>query len=540
MNRWKKGLLSVVWCGLVCVGVMGTEWGCSAVLPGDGLLADANPQEGSTIEPAPPTRESTPEHTIPERLLDSRKAPDVRDESRIGQERIPDTRMPDNMPSDAQFPESSMPFASCDLSGLSSEPYQPGVSYFGRNRYIKYIAGNLPIILSAPHGGSLKPSEIKSRTTGVLGGDTYSREYTYEVARRLYQLTGRWPHIIVNRLHRSKLDANREIVEASQGDTNSETAWGEFRKYILVAREWASKRCQKGHYFDLHTNAHQENWLELGYLLYSSELKQSNQTLDTVAKYRDKSSIKTLALRPTHLLSALLRGPDSLGALMQVRGYKTVPSPTHPHPNGGGYFSGGYNTASYGSRGGGTIDGTQIETHLSMIQNDKRYNYSRALADAMVTFVERWYGFRIRKPVQTVPHSACNNARRLAWNQGKIEITDHTWRALAQYPGKLHCGTNSKLNGPQVYYQFLVTAGKQYEIRVKPDFPSRVYLFAGSCSADAINANCKASGVNGVLALTDEEKSIVYKPSKSGDVRLAIGSLHLHWLGRFRLRITER
>src|SRR5262249_16761368 len=34
-------------------------------------------------------------------------------------------------------------------------PYTPGQSYFGRNNYIEYIAGNSPLILSAAHGGNV-------------------------------------------------------------------------------------------------------------------------------------------------------------------------------------------------------------------------------------------------------------------------------------------------------------------------------------------------------------------------------------------------
>ncbi|MFM2081749.1 MAG: hypothetical protein RL380_440, partial [Verrucomicrobiota bacterium] len=47
---------------------------------------------------------------------------------------------------------------------LWAQPYVPGSTYFGRSNYIEYAAGDLPFIMSAPHGGSLTPSEIPDRT----------------------------------------------------------------------------------------------------------------------------------------------------------------------------------------------------------------------------------------------------------------------------------------------------------------------------------------------------------------------------------------
>ena len=48
--------------------------------------------------------------------------------------------------------------------------YVAGQSYFGRNGYVEYIAGNTPVILTAPHGGTLSPSSIPDRTASACGG----------------------------------------------------------------------------------------------------------------------------------------------------------------------------------------------------------------------------------------------------------------------------------------------------------------------------------------------------------------------------------
>src|ERR1051325_6652706 len=53
-----------------------------------------------------------------------------------------------------------------------AQTYVPGQTYFGRSNYIEYTAGNLPIIISAPHGGTLNPAELPDRTYGTFSTDT--------------------------------------------------------------------------------------------------------------------------------------------------------------------------------------------------------------------------------------------------------------------------------------------------------------------------------------------------------------------------------
>ena len=47
---------------------------------------------------------------------------------------------------------------------LLSQNFVPGQTYVGANGYVEYRAGNLPIIISAPHGGDLAPGAIPDRT----------------------------------------------------------------------------------------------------------------------------------------------------------------------------------------------------------------------------------------------------------------------------------------------------------------------------------------------------------------------------------------
>ena len=45
-----------------------------------------------------------------------------------------------------------------------AQSYIPRNSYFDTTSYVEYRAGNLPIIFSAPHGGSLEPDSLPDRT----------------------------------------------------------------------------------------------------------------------------------------------------------------------------------------------------------------------------------------------------------------------------------------------------------------------------------------------------------------------------------------
>jgi hypothetical protein len=74
--------------------------------------------------------------------------------------------------------------------------YVPGQSYFGRNNYIEYIAGNAPVILTAPHGGALTPGSIPDRTASACGGtattvtDANTADLVRVMQRRFFALHG--------------------------------------------------------------------------------------------------------------------------------------------------------------------------------------------------------------------------------------------------------------------------------------------------------------------------------------------------------------
>ena len=162
-------------------------------------------------------------------------------------------------------------------------------SHWGTNNYVEHQEGTgYNVIISAPHGGDLEPSGITTRLTAGCNYDSqtetcqfdhncqapldttncdakttkdaYTKELSIAVADELETLAGSRPHVVINHLHRKKLDANREVNEATFGDSDATTAYNEYFDYIDDAKTDVGT----GLLLDMHGQSHSEGWVELG------------------------------------------------------------------------------------------------------------------------------------------------------------------------------------------------------------------------------------------------------------------------------------
>jgi hypothetical protein len=294
--------------------------------------------------------------------------------------------------------------------GRVQSDYQPGVHYFGRNHYIEYIAGDLPVIFSAPHGGALAPSEIPTRADDGSGPhfatvtDSNTEELALAVQTVFCDYFGHRPHVVICHLKRSKLDCNRSLAQSGAGDNvQAVRAWHEFQDFINIASNSAVAQNGLGFYIDLHGQKHVRQRLELGYLLTAGQLAKTDTELNQPA-YAKLSSIRSLAAladkKGSLPFSELLRGRHSFGGLMASYGYPSVPSPDMPAPGESEpYFDGGYNVAAHTSRsGGGPVDGLQIEANMTGVRDSPlhRTNCAIALARTLDYFFTNYYGLDLR------------------------------------------------------------------------------------------------------------------------------------------------
>jgi hypothetical protein len=276
--------------------------------------------------------------------------------------------------------------------------YEPGKSYFGRSNYVEYIAGDMPLVISVPHGGTLRPPDIPDRTKGEFTTDACTEELARTVQQAFHDCFGHSPHIIICRLDRRKVDCNRDLAEGAGADANARRAWNEFQGFIELARSNVLASAGAGFYIDLHGQSHAVRRVELGYCLTHGQLTNADSVLNEPT-YAADSTVRTLARR-THLpFSELMRGTNSLGALLAAKGYPAVPSPNMPSPGpGNSYFDGGYNVRRHGSLNGGAVDGAQMEVNYVGVRDTptNRTGFSRALAQVFDAFFTSHYGLDLR------------------------------------------------------------------------------------------------------------------------------------------------
>jgi hypothetical protein len=262
-----------------------------------------------------------------------------------------------------------------------------GASCFGQNGWIEYVAGDLPIVISVPHGGAIAPATVPDRTFGTTATDRNTIDLALAIRDGLRATTGRTPHVIFCHLRRIKIDVNREVGEAAQGNPAMIQAWTEYHGFIELATSEALRQ-GGGFFIDLHGHAHAIDRVEWGYLLSAATLDQSDAMLDA-SGVGALSSLQGLLSTTADPFSEVLRGPSSLGGLLQPA-FPSVPSPAAPSPGAAEYFSGGYTTRRHTV----AIAGVQLEANFPGLRDTaaNRASFGMALASALRAFAARHLG----------------------------------------------------------------------------------------------------------------------------------------------------
>ena len=86
--------------------------------------------------------------------------------------------------------------------------------------YVDLKKGNIPLILSVPHGGSMECEVIPKRVNGVLGTDLNTKSLALKLISEIKLISQKQsmqpkePSYIILKVKRSKIDLNREVNQA--------------------------------------------------------------------------------------------------------------------------------------------------------------------------------------------------------------------------------------------------------------------------------------------------------------------------------------
>jgi hypothetical protein len=270
--------------------------------------------------------------------------------------------------------------------------WKDGDVFLDNNGWTECVVGNMPLIISVPHGGQLQPDHIPNRT--CEGSTTVTDLNTIELAREISQsIQAKYkvkPYLVICHLKRTKIDQNRELAGATCGNTELDATWQLFHDYIDTALSDAVARFGSALYIDLHGHGHTKQRLELGYSLDKEELRNVYVVSNIESTWR-KSSLNNLkAIKNGQDFRNFMIGDLAFGTMMENEGFRSVPSKLDPYPKTQeSFFNGGYNTRTFTSEKYPKVFGWQIEANLDGVRDKAgRPLFANAFSKVIMQYLE--------------------------------------------------------------------------------------------------------------------------------------------------------
>ena len=266
------------------------------------------------------------------------------------------------------------------------------------NNWVEIIVGDIPLVISVPHGGFIKPEyipdrECKASDEGSLVTTTDSK--TIETARSIesafLKKYNKRPFIIISNISRTKVDQNRPVNLGACNNSLAEIGWYDFHNSIDTSLALAVEKFGYAIFIDLHGHAHKNQRLELGYGLDGPQIKDAFENGNKMEKYGPNSSLQNYLKNDKQTFKDLLWGENSFGTLIYKNGIPAVPSMQNPYPQiDEKFFSGGYNSRRYTSNEYPGVVGWQIECNYKGVRDtaESRESFAKAFMGAYTRFLE--------------------------------------------------------------------------------------------------------------------------------------------------------
>jgi N-formylglutamate amidohydrolase len=227
-------------------------------------------------------------------------------------------------------------------------------------------AGNIPIILSAPHGGRTAIPDVEPRKNGgATDFNTVRDENTAELATLIAsaiekRLHGK-PYLVIAQFERRFVDVNR----TEEMGVESEKARPYYRAYHRILKDDCNEVAGKwkhGLLLDIHGQAKHPNSLVRG--------TNNGQTVESLVKRFGPQA---------------LNGPRSIFGSFEAMGNSIVPA-SQSNDAEDKRFIGGYTVRTYGSHQGGKIDAIQLEFGSEFREKKNLAKTASAISEAIEIF----------------------------------------------------------------------------------------------------------------------------------------------------------
>lgn len=233
-------------------------------------------------------------------------------------------------------------------------------------RLVLLRTGDLPIVLSAPHGGrepipGIPPRTGKGIDKFVTVRDERSDRLAEHTADRLAERLGKRPHLVVARFERKYLDVNRVAKDAFEADA-ARAYFDAYHDSLRTACAEIEKTWGWGLLLDIHGQASEPGAIFRG--------------------TGDGTTVK-------HLLGRYGRdavvGPKSIMGLLAAQNHRVLPELSAVDLEEDRY-DGGWIVRSRGSGAGGTIDAIQLEFGTELRGKERVERTADQLAAAIETY----------------------------------------------------------------------------------------------------------------------------------------------------------
>jgi N-formylglutamate amidohydrolase len=240
--------------------------------------------------------------------------------------------------------------------------------------------GTLPIVISAPHGGSLSLPGVDARkgdrqVKGASGfrtsRDTGTEELALLIADELAERFGEGPTCVISRLHRRYVDFNRP-PEIGVEHRAARSIYDVYHQTLITAVRNIRADFGSGLLLDIH-----------------------GQGSSPVTVYRGTSNGLTTSTLRNRFGDAAQTGDQSLMGLLAAKSWTVHPRPFGAKEQAG--FTGGHIVRTYGSHRADGIDAIQLEFGGDYRSVTRRNQTAKELADAIEEYSRMYLQIPVRE-----------------------------------------------------------------------------------------------------------------------------------------------